>query len=134
MKKSLYFWIIVSLTLFLSIESNGASTSYKISVRYVVVTSDNLEAWEAEDREETIPNNSSSLVGGQAVDVPDATITISHYVQSDAGEPDVVELAVGEFNNGLFEFEGEIDEATYAKISVMINGEEFTNWGARRSR
>lgn len=129
MKKSLYFWFVVSLSLFISIGTNGASTSYKISVRYVAADADNSNARDVDDRQESIANDSSSLVGAKAVDVPDATITISHYIQNEDSETDVVEVAVGEFNEGLFEFEGEIDEAKYARVSVLINEEEFSNWG-----
>lgn len=128
--KSLFGILVLSaLALFLSISCMGASTTYKISVTYVAASSDILEVLEPEHQAETFENNSSSSVGAQTVDNPDATITISHYVQNDDGGTDVVELAVGEFNDGLFEFEGEIDEAKYALVSVMINGEEFTNWG-----
>ena len=78
---------------------------------------------------ESVPDNGSSSNTEQTSALKNATITITFNIKNDAGETEVAELATGNFNNGKFEFEGEIDEAVYVKVSVKANEQELTKWG-----
>ena len=129
MKNSHLFQVLVCLTLSLAVSSYGTTNTYKITVDYIAVGSDGQNTSETQLDNESVPDNGSSSNTEQTSDLKNATITITFNVTNDAGETEVAELASGNFNNGKFEFEGEIDEAIYVKASVKTNEKELTKWG-----
>ena len=129
MKKFAVCWLALCLTLCLMLSSCGSSTTYKVSVKYVDVKSNTTDVSDANEQNEKAEDDSNTSEDTRSSDLADTTVLISYRLPNEDGETEVVELASGNFSNGKFEFESEIDEAIYVKVSVKTDDQELTKWG-----
>ncbi len=85
----------------------SSPNSYRIVCEYVAI--------EPDAQEDADPATSGTT---DSFDLATATIVITHEVEQENGETDVVELASGSLVDGRIVFEGEIDEPLDIKITV----------------
>lgn len=100
--------------------SSESQTSWSVTGHLIQIQPDSVEQQSVES---TSLHPSAVPDGGTEVYLSTASISITHQVTNEAGEPITVELASGNFEAETVELQGNIDKLTEVEIAVELSSE-----------